>query len=134
MVGMRVLRRFAGFGEFWGTVSGFREVDKGRFWFHPKHFLCNFSSTLPDILWTQFSHWHNRYLMSKIFIHQPLTISLCILLLSRRSLFIFIHRYRVDYDDGDSEEYNLRDLQVHHLSCLVSNSFLLLTLSFSPYF
>jgi hypothetical protein len=51
LLGFRVLRRFAGFGEFWGTIIASRRIDGAR-------------------------HW-----------------------------------YRVDYDDGDSEEYNLREVQ-----------------------
>ena len=45
-----ILCRFAGFGEFWGTIVGCRRIDGARNW------------------------------------------------------------YRVDYDDGDSEEYNLREV------------------------
>jgi len=51
LVGFRVLRRFAGFGEFWGSIVGSRHIDGARNW------------------------------------------------------------YRVDYDDGDSEEYNLKEVQ-----------------------
>ena len=49
-VGMRVLRRFAGFGEFWGSIVAMQQPDGVRTW------------------------------------------------------------YRVDYDDGDSEEYNLKEV------------------------
>ena len=50
LLGMRVLRRFAGFGEFWGIITFRRSPGPGRTW------------------------------------------------------------YKVEYDDGDSEEYNLKDI------------------------
>ena len=51
LLGRRVVRRFAGFGEFWGTIATARAIDGQRTW------------------------------------------------------------YRVDYDDGDCEEYNAKEVE-----------------------